>query len=122
MNSAADDGSVVITYFSDFFNPKEKESVKDKIITVFNEPVRAIALEEVSTGSRERSFLIGTLSGQLIRHHTAWFSQKNSILYKGDGTSVTVIKTCGNLVAWADLFYVRILGNKTYQFYLPKHF
>lgn len=109
-NSASDDGTVVLTYFNDFFAVNRNESIKDKIVTNFNEPISAIAIEQVAAGSRDRSFLVGGLSGQLIRHHTVWFTQKNSVLYKGDANPVTSIKYLDSLVAWADFFYVRILG------------
>ena len=108
--SAADDGTVVLTYFNDFFAVNKNESIKDKIVAAFSEPIHAIAIESIAIGSRDRSILVGGLSGQLIRHHTVWFTQKNSVLYKGDSNPVTTIKRSGTLVAWADCFYVRILG------------
>ena len=108
--SVAEDGIVLLTYFHDFFDSNKRDNIKDKIITSFNEPIHSIAIEQITLGSKDRSFLVGTFSGQLLYHHTVWFTQQTTILYKGDSSPVTSIKRCGNLVAWVDLYYLRVLG------------
>lgn len=79
------------------------------------EPVTSVALETgVITGNRrDRSFLVGTEKGRLIYHKPARFSQKDALLFPGDGTPVISIAWKGNYVAWADVCVVRVMDVST---------
>ena len=50
-----------------------------------NEPVKAVCIEDSNDSKRDRSFVVGCASGQLIHHRQVWFTQKNVILFNGAG-------------------------------------
>ena len=56
---------------------------------------------------------LGTASGQLIYHKTAWFAPKNIVLYSGSGSPISSITWRGVVVAWSDMSQVRLLDIST---------
>lgn len=87
----------------------------------FNEPLTCACLEarsNIGTTSqnvaqlnsvysnanlKDRSFLVGTLSGRIIHYKpSSWFTQKEVVLFAGAGSAVTNIQKEGNLIAWSD--------------------
>lgn len=103
--SCSDNGTVVIQSLDP---SDEKETVIH-----FNEPLISIAIEDDITVKRERSFVVGGVSGQLVYHRQVWFSQKNVVLFGGNESPVQKIVWRGNFIAWADSSQVRLMDIST---------
>ena len=88
------------------------EDIKESVVH-FNQPVKAVCVEEDSTSKKDKSFVAGTINGQLIYHHTVWFTQKSVVLFNGAGSPVNAIAWRRNIVAWADATQVRLLDIST---------
>lgn len=104
--SCSDNGLVVV--YSIGSDNEDKET-----IVHFNEPVKSICLDDNSNGKRERSFIVGGQSGQLVYHRTLWFTQKDIILFNGADSPISNIVWRRNLVAWADALNVRLIDITT---------
>lgn len=63
--------------------------------------------------NRHKSFIVGTVSGKLIRYRMTWLSNKSNLLSKGNDTAVTTISWRGDVVAWADASQLKLLDVKT---------
>lgn len=59
----------------------------------FNEQLKKICIEKGTATSRkeQRSFIVGSASGRLIYHRTAWYTHKDSVLFAGGGSEVCSI-------------------------------
>lgn len=109
--SCSDNGTVVIYTLGD----QEKEIVN------FNEPVKAICLKNIGLDKnltnnkekKERSFIVGGNSGQLVYHRTSWFKKKDIVLFNGADSPVSIITWRENIVAWADATQVRLMDINT---------
>jgi hypothetical protein len=109
--SCSDNGTVVIYTLGD----EEKEVVS------FNEPVKAVCLKNIGLDKnltnnkekKERSFIVGGNSGQLVYHRTSWFKKKDVVLFNGAGSPVSIITWRENIVAWADAAQVRLMDINT---------
>eukprot|EP01038_Epipyxis_sp_PR26KG_P008152 gene8152-11033_t len=108
--SCSDTGSVVVITIN--MDDESKEST-----TYFNEPVRSVAIEPSNAtnynSKKERSFIVATSSGRIIHHRSAWFTQKDLVLFAGAGSSVTSLSWRNNLIAWCDDSVIRILDVNT---------
>ena len=100
--SCSDNGLVVV------YNLGPDNEDKETIVH-FNEPVKSICLDDNSNGKRERSFIVGGASGQLVYHRTLWFTQKDVVLFNGADSPVSKIVWRRNVVAWADATSVRLI-------------
>eukprot|EP01041_Mallomonas_annulata_P004788 gene4788-9542_t len=103
--SCSDTGTVVLQSLG-------PEDEKESLIHM-TEPLKAICVEDDNTIKRERSFIVGTISGQLIHHRHGWFTQKNVTLFSGADSPVQKISWRGNIVAWADATQVRLMDITT---------
>jgi hypothetical protein len=92
------------------YTPSGEE--KEHIVN-FSEQLKVICMEEEAGLKKEKSFIVGTATGQLIYHKTSWFAPKNSSLFGGTGSPVCAIAWRGGIVAWADLSHVRLLDVAT---------
>ena len=99
--SCSDSGTVTLHYMG-------MEGEKENIVHI-NEPVKCVCVEDDSTAKRDRSFVVGTSSGQLLYYSQVWFTKKQLILFSGDDSAVSVISWRGNVIAWADACQVRLL-------------
>lgn len=63
--------------------------------------------------NRHKSFIVGTVSGKLIRYRMTWLSNKSNLLSKGNDTAVATISWRGDIVAWADASQLKLLDVKT---------
>jgi len=103
--SCSDDGTAVITTING-------DEAKESTIYTCQEPITAICCESsVNTNKKERGFLLGTSKGRMVYRKTAWFAQKDMILFPGDGSPVYKIawKADSSHVAWVDSSLVRIM-------------
>lgn len=103
--SCSDNGTVVVHTIG----PDED---KENVIHL-SEPLKVVCVEDDNSSKRDKSFIVGGLSGQLTHHRTVWFAQKNVILFQGADSAVTNISWRGNLVAWSDATQVRIMDIST---------
>lgn len=97
--SAGLDGDIsIIVYDNDqnLFEAKEKSLLK------FDEQISSVCL--VNNTTRTREIIIGSITGSLIMHTTNWFSPKNVILFEGDESAVTSIKSQNSLVSYIITF------------------
>ncbi|CAM9127471.1 unnamed protein product, partial [Ectocarpus fasciculatus] len=78
-----------------------------------NQSLQCICVDKVSLSKKDRSFIVGCESGQLIHHKQMWFSKKNVLLFPGANSPVTAISWRGNVVAWADANHVRLMDVTT---------
>jgi WD40 repeat protein len=113
--SCSDDGSVYI------YTPNGSQEEREHIVN-FSDPLKVICMEEGDGADgvaghgqqkKEKSFIVGTATGQLIYHKTSWFAPKNTSLFGGSGSPVCAIAWRGAIVAWADLSHVRLLDVST---------
>ena len=83
--------------------------------TVVNlkQPLRCICVDKISLSKKDKSFIVGGESGQLIHHKQMWLSKKNVLLFPGAKTPVCSISWRGNIVAWADSNHVRLMDVTT---------
>lgn len=85
----------------------------------FHEPLTAVCFEPFSVTSpeavsgKERSFLAGGSSGRLVLHRadSAWFTQKDAVLFEGAGSPISSITRGFSYVAWADASNVSERGD-----------
>lgn len=115
--SCSDNGTAVVASYS-----HSNYDTKENIIH-FPEQIKAICLEDSSNNSnsnsgsnsnkKDRSFIVGCVSGKLIYYQSQWFAHKNIVLFKGSNTSVTAIAWKYNFVAWSDAQQVRIMDIST---------
>ena len=85
----------------------------------FHEALTTVCLEPTSSAAadtllsalsvKERSFLVGGASGRLVHHRadSAWFAQKDVVLFDGAGSPVGSIAWGFSFVAWSDASNVR---------------
>ncbi len=111
LRSCSDSGSVEMAL------PDENKQVTIN----FNEQLKKICIEKgtPSSGRKERSFIVGSASGRLTYHRTAWFSHKDIVLFAGSGSEVCSIAwkgKNGNICA-ALHFIVHLLSSFTLTTY-----
>jgi hypothetical protein len=41
----------------------------------FNQAMKAVCIENDSAAKKDKSFIVGSITGQLIYHRTVWFTQ-----------------------------------------------
>jgi hypothetical protein len=81
---------------------------ENKQVTInFNEQLKKICIERGSGSSRkERSFIVGSASGRLIYHRSAWFANKDVTLFAGSGSEVTSIAWKGDFNNFRFMFCI----------------
>ena len=108
------DAGVVKLYYMGMDGEKEN-------VVYINDPVKCVCVEDDNTAKRDRCFVVGTASGQLLYYSQVWFTKKELILFNGDDSPVSVISWRGDVIAWADACQVRLLdiASKTAICYVP---
>ena len=99
--TCSDSGTVTLHYLG-------IEGEKENFVYM-NDPVKCVCVEDDSLSKRDRCFVTGTATGQLVYYSQVWFTTKQLILFNGDDSAVSNITWRGNVIAWADACQVRLL-------------
>jgi hypothetical protein len=84
-----------------------------EVVVNLNQPLQCICVDKISLSKKDRSFIVGCESGQLIHRKQMWIGKKNVLLFPGANSPVYSIAWRGNIVAWADANHVRLMDVTT---------
>ncbi|CAM9102429.1 unnamed protein product [Chrysoparadoxa australica] len=74
----------------------------------YSKPMRVVHLDPAYARRRDKLLLTGGEAGQLVLVKKGWFSQKQQVLYEGEGP-ITTIAWRGALAAWCNALGAKII-------------
>jgi hypothetical protein len=111
--SCSDDGYVAVARMELSQDMVSTQSFMDTLEThPFNQPLECIQLDPAFGKKSEKVFVTGGPHGQLIISKKSWMSQKDSVIYDGEG-KITSISWKDTYLAWANDRGVKIIDIET---------